>query len=322
MTAIPRVLRVPFRRRRAANPEGRMSVLDHLRELRRRVVIILLFIVAGAVLGWYLYPHTLALLEHPYCAVPAKYRVTTASGRCALIYQGVLNGITTRLKVSTISGAVFTAPFWLYQVWAFVTPGLRRKERRYTLSFIAASTLLFAAGVALAYLTLSHGLRVLLSQAGYGTQALLTVDSYIGFVTQLLVVFGAALEIPLLLVMANLAGVLPSRLLRRSQRLAIFLLFLFAAVATPSPDPFTMIAMALPLVLLFEAAVAIAIVHDRRKARREAAERADPHLEDDVASTIDPFPQRLAGGADISRHGAPPGTAQPTAQPAVWSDST
>ncbi|MBE7190284.1 twin-arginine translocase subunit TatC, partial [Jatrophihabitans endophyticus] len=217
-------------------------------------------------------------------------------------YFGVLDGFTTRLKVAVISGAVFTAPFWLYQVWAFVTPGLRKNERRYTLSFIAASTLLFAAGVSLAYLVLSKGLKVLLSQAGFGTQALLTAPQYISFVTLMLVVFGAAFEVPLLVVMANFAGVLPARVLKRSQRVAIFLIFLFAAVATPSTDPFTMCAMAIPMVLLFEAAVLVATVHDRRKARRKAEAKAarselaaaDP--DDDVPSTIDPIPQALTRG--------------------------
>ncbi len=285
-----------------------MPVMDHLRELRRRIVIILILVAIGAVVGYYLYPHTLSFLRHPYCSVPAKYRANSdgsghaTGGHCDLVYFGVLDGFTTRLKVAVISGAVFTAPFWLYQVWAFVTPGLRKNERRYTLSFIAASTLLFAAGVSLAYLVLSKGLKVLLSQAGFGTQALLTAPQYISFVTLMLVVFGAAFEVPLLVVMANFAGVLPARVLKRSQRVAIFLIFLFAAVATPSTDPFTMCAMAIPMVLLFEAAVLVATVHDRRKARRKAEAKAarselaaaDP--DDDVPSTIDPIPQALTRG--------------------------
>ena len=285
--------------RPAKNDEGRMAVMDHLRELRRRIVIILILVGIGAIAGYYLYPQTLHFLERPYCAVPRTYRATYADnhGRCTLQTLGVLDGFTTRLKVAVVTGAVFTAPLWLYQVWAFITPGLRKKERKYTLYFVVASTLLFAAGVALAYLVLARGLRVLLEQSGYGVQANLTAPEYISFVTLMLVVFGAAFELPLLVVMANFAGVLPAKVLKKSQRVSVFLIFLFAAVATPSTDPFTMCAMAIPMVLLFEAAVFIAIVHDRRKARRKAEEKAaraeDEHLEDHVASTIDPIPKAL-----------------------------
>jgi sec-independent protein translocase protein TatC len=271
-----------------------MPVLDHLRELRRRVIIIVLIIVAGGVVGWFFYGHILDVLRHPYCSVPAKYRyIANNTSNCALVYHGVLDGFTTRLKVCAIAGAVLTGPLWLYQVWAFITPGLRKNERKYTLWFIFFSTVLFAAGVSLAYVVLSKGLRFVLEQAGSGAVAQLTVSDYISFVTLMLVVFGAAFELPLLIVMANFVGVLPSRLLKKSRRIAIFLIFLFAAIATPSTDPFTMCAMAVPMAVLFEVAVQVAAVHDRRKARREAAERAEPHLDDAVPSDVDPIPRSL-----------------------------
>jgi sec-independent protein translocase protein TatC len=286
---------IPNRLHRAAkDPEGRMPVLDHLRELRRRLIVIVLVVIAGGIVGWLLYAHILEFLRHPYCSVPAKYRyVANNTDSCALVYHGVLDGFTTRLKVCAIAGAVFTGPLWLYQIWAFITPGLRRNERKYTLWFIFFSTLLFACGVSLAYVVLSKGLRFVLEQAGSGAVAQLTVSDYISFVTLMLVVFGAAFELPLIIVMANFAGALPARLLKKTRRVAIFLIFLFAAIATPSTDPFTMCAMAVPMVVLFEIAVQIAIVHDRRKARREAAERAELHLDDTVASAVDPIPRGL-----------------------------
>lgn len=288
-------------RRRRHNPEGRMSVLDHLRELRRRLIWALAFIAIGAVLGWELYPHILTFLKKPYCAVPAKYRVTagTDPNSCDLIYHGVLDGFTTRLQISVISGAVFTAPLWLYQIWAFITPGLRKNERKYTLAFIVASTLLFFAGTALAFLVLYKGIRVVLEISGPGTQAFLTVTNYISFVVLMLVVFGSAFELPLLVVMANLAGALSGKVLKKTQRIAIFLIFLFAAVATPTTDPFTMIAMAVPLVVLYEAAVLFAIVHDRRKDKRKAAKAASAQesLDDEVPSALDPIPARLDDGS-------------------------
>ena len=274
-----------------------MSVLDHLRELRRRLIWVIVFVIVGAVLGWELYPHILDFLKKPYCAVPAKYRFVSNGNpkSCDLIYHGVLDGFTTRLQISVIAGAVFTGPLWLYQIWAFVTPGLRKNERRYTIAFIVSSTVLFIAGMTLAFLVLYKGLRVVLEISGQGTQAFLTVDQYISFVTLMLVVFGAAFELPLIVVMANLAGVLSGSLLKRSQRIGVFLIFLFAAVATPTTDPFTMIAMAVPMVILFEAAVLFAVVHDKRKAKRKAAEQAVEAVGDDVASSINPIPERLDG---------------------------
>jgi len=285
MTAMIRRLR-----RRAANPDGRMSVLDHLRELRRRLIIVVLFIAAGAVVGWILYDPVLKFLEHPYCSVAAKYRYNGRDGKsCDLIYTGVLDGFTTRLKVSFIAGTVFSAPFWLHQIWGFITPGLRKNERKYTVVFIAASTLLFVAGMGLAYVVLAKGLSVLLTAAGSGTQALLTVNSYLSFVTLMMVIFGAAFELPLLVVMANLAGVLSARVLKKSQRLAVFLIFAFAAVATPSTDPFTMCAMAVPMVVLFEGAVLFAIVRERRKGRREPEQYPDDETPSQVAAIPEPI---------------------------------
>jgi sec-independent protein translocase protein TatC len=272
-----------------------MPVLDHLRELRRRVIFIVLIVAAGAIVGWIFYGSILAFLKHPYCSVPAKYRYqpSGASG-CVLTYQGVLDGFTSRLQISVIAGALITAPLWLYQIWAFITPGLRKNERKYTLIFVSASSALFVAGMSLAYVVLTKGLNVLLRAGTSQTQAILTIPKYLGFVTMMLVAFGAAFELPLLVVMANFVGVLPASLLRRSRRIAIFLIFLFAAVATPSTDPFTMCAMALPMVLLFEGAVLFAVFHDRRKARRRAAEREVTHLDDDVPSAVDALPRRLA----------------------------
>ncbi|HEY3714050.1 MAG TPA: twin-arginine translocase subunit TatC [Jatrophihabitantaceae bacterium] len=283
-------------RRKRHNPEGRMSVLDHLRELRRRLIWALIFIAIGAVAGWELYNPLIHFLKEPYCRVPAKYRYTTGSSKdCVLIYHGVLDGFTTRLKISAIAGAVFSAPLWLYQIWAFITPGLRKNERRYTIAFIIISTILFAAGMALAYLVLYKGIPLLLRYAGTNTQALLTINDYISFVTLMLVVFGAAFELPLLVVMANTAGALPASLLKRTQRIAVFLIFLFAAVATPTTDPFTMCAMAVPMTVLFEAAVLFAVVHDKRKAKRKAEAKANAVEDDDLdaPSRIDPIPRPI-----------------------------
>jgi len=272
-----------------------MSVLDHLRELRRRLILVMIIVALGAVVGWLIYNPLLDILKHPYCNIPYQHRLgaqNQSSSQCKLQFRAPLDGFTIRLKVSVIAGAVLTAPLWLYQLWAFVTPGLRKNERRWTISFVASSSALFALGMALAYFTLYKGLNVLVTQAGNGTQAALDVSSYISFVVLMLVIFGASFELPLLIIMLNAVRVLPYRLLRRGQRLGIFLVFLFAAVATPSTDPFTMIAMAVPMVVLFELAVLWCFLHDRRRARRQLAAQQEM-LPDDVPSAVDPLPERL-----------------------------
>jgi sec-independent protein translocase protein TatC len=289
------------------NPEGRMSVIDHLKELRRRLFIVMILIGLGAVLGWLVYNPLLEILKEPYCRIPFEHRLgaqNQSQAQCKLQFRDPLGGFTVRLKVSVVAGAMLTSPLWLYQLWAFVTPGLRRNEKRWTVAFVGISTLLFAAGMALAYATLSKGLQVLIVSAGSGTQAALDITSYISFVILMLVIFGASFELPLLIVMLNLVRVLPFSVLKRGQRIGIFLIFVFAAVATPSTDPFTMVAMAIPMCLLFEASVLFAFVNDRRRARRQAAEEA-AQLPDDVASVVDPIPERLddRSGASSSERG-------------------
>ena len=278
-----------------------MSVLDHLRELRRRLIIIFLIIATGAVLGWVFYNTIIEILKHPYCRIDYHHRLgaqNQSKSQCNLQFRAPLDGFILRLKVSFIAGAVLTAPLWLHQIWAFVTPGLRRNERRWTIAFVVSSTLLFVAGMALAYVTLAKSLDVLIVSAGSGVQASLDVTQYISFVILMLVIFGASFELPLLIVMLNLVRVLPYKVLKRGQRLGIFLIFVFAAMATPSTDPFTMIGMALPMCILFELAVLWTFLHDRRRDRRAAAEQAN-ELPDDVPSAVDPLPEQLpADSAD------------------------
>jgi sec-independent protein translocase protein TatC len=286
------------------DPEGRMSVIDHLRELRNRLIKIVIIIGLGSIVGYVFYDQILAFLKHPYCELPYQRRFPgLKSQECTLAFTGPLDGFTTRLKVSVIAGAILVAPFWLYQVWAYVTPGLHKHERRYAITFVSVATVLFAGGMSLAYVTLQKGLDVLIGSAGSGVQALLTINSYLSFVTLMLLVFGAAFELPLLIVMMNRVGVLPYALLQRSQRVAIFLIFVFTAVATPSGDPFTMTALAVPMCVLFEVAVVFAKVHDSRKAKRIAREHAEDHLEDNIPSRIEAVAPALtpaAGGPDDS----------------------
>jgi sec-independent protein translocase protein TatC len=187
---------------------------------------------------------------------------------------------------------VLSAPFWLYQLWAFITPGLKRTEKRYGVGFVAVSTLLFAAGAVLAYISLSKGLQLLLGLAGDGVVVALTAQDYIGFVLSLLVAFGVSFEVPLIAVALNLVGVLPYTVLARSRRWIFFLTIVFSAFITPTQDPFTMLLMAGPMILLFEGAIQIARVVDKRRARREAIEGFHD-LSDDEASPLDARPSAL-----------------------------
>jgi len=271
-----------------------MPLREHLIELRSRLIKALLFIALGMIAGWLFYPHILDVLKEPYCALPPDRRFPPdrVPGECQLLFTGPLDGFMLRFKVAGIAGAVLSAPLWLYQLWAFVTPGLRRNERRWTVVFVLGSTLLFAAGTVLSYLTISKALNLLVNIAGQGTVAAIEVTRYLGFVTTMLLVFGVSFELPLVIVLLNLVGILSFRRLLRWQRMAIFLIFVFAALATPSQDPISMCMLAIPMSLLFEGAVLVAWIHDRRKERREAAESFHD-LPDDVASPLDPSPGPL-----------------------------
>jgi sec-independent protein translocase protein TatC len=271
-----------------------MTLIAHLRELRNRVAKALLAILVATAVAFWWYEHGLGeFIRAPYCGLPANLRYGgNAAGGCGLLITDVFGGVFIRLKVSFLAGVVLSAPIWLYQVWAFITPGLKRNEKRYGLSFVAASTILFGLGAVLAYISLSAGLRVLLGLAGDGTIVALTAQDYIGFVLSILVAFGVSFELPLLAVALNLVGILSYETMSKSRRWLFFLTIVFAAFITPTQDPFTMCLMALPMIALFELAIQIARVVDKRRARRDAVEHFHD-LADDEASPLDTRPSVL-----------------------------
>jgi sec-independent protein translocase protein TatC len=281
-----------------------MTLIAHLRELRNRIAKALLAILVATAVAFWWYEHGLGtFIRAPYCGLPANLRYGgNAGGGCGLLITDVFGGVFIRLKVSFLAGVVLSAPVWLYQVWAFITPGLKRNEKRYGLTFVGASTALFALGAVLAYYSLSAGLRVLLGLAGDGTIVALTATDYIGFVLSILVAFGVSFELPLLAVALNLVGILSYDAMSRSRRWLFFLTIVFAAFITPTQDPFTMCLMALPMIVLFELAIQIARVVDKRRARRAAAEHFHD-LDDDEASPLDARPSVLdeAPALDESR---------------------
>jgi sec-independent protein translocase protein TatC len=267
-------------------PDGRMSLGDHIRELRSRLLKSAVAITATGTLSFIFFNQIWKVLRHPYCQVHQKHGLQTVNGCGQLVFTSVFDPILWHFKVALIGGLVLASPVWLYQLWAFVTPGLQRKERRYALAFVGCAVPLFLAGATLAYFVMSKGLQLLLNFAPAGTTSLISIDHYLSYALAMLSIFGLAFDLPLLVVMLNLVGVLSYARLKKSRRISIFLVFVFTAVATPSGDPFTMLALGVPLVLLLEIATQIARVHDARKAKAEAASGlAD--LPDDEASPLD-----------------------------------
>ncbi|TVT44141.1 twin-arginine translocase subunit TatC [Amycolatopsis rhizosphaerae] len=279
-----------------------MTLIEHIYEFRRRLGYALLALLAGGIFGFIWFQTRLGpieslgqLMNSPYCGIPADRLLPGTigpDGSCRLLQTAPFEGIMIQLKVGLAAGAVVTSPLWLYQIWAFIAPGLYSKERRYALTFVGFASILFAGGALLAYLLVPHAFQMLMNFGGDFFTTALTADKYISFVLSLLVIFGVSFELPLLVVMLNFAGVLKYAQLKKWRRGIIFLLFVFAAFATPGSDPFSMIGLAGALTVLFEIAIQIARVHDRRKEAKRVDEGwAD--LPDDQPAPFQYEPSRV-----------------------------
>jgi sec-independent protein translocase protein TatC len=269
-------------RRRPKDPEGRMPLREHLRELRNRLLRAGLAIVLGAVIGWFLYPPVFEALMRPIYEIAHAHPDRFVS----VNFAQVSSPFNLQLKLSFYIGFVISSPIWLYQLWAFIVPGLTRREKRYSLGFVAVAVPLFVTGLGLAWLVLPNAVRFLTEFTPKGGSNIIVADDYLTFVLRIMLAFGLAFVTPLLLVALNLVGVLSARALAKGWRVAVFLCFLFAAIASPTPDAGSMLALAFPMVALYMIAVGIAVLNDRRKARRAAAEGWGD-LADDEASPLD-----------------------------------
>jgi sec-independent protein translocase protein TatC len=236
--------------RTRTSPDGRMTVVEHLAELRQRLIISLIAVALGGVICFVFAPQIINFLIQ-------FYKDSTADTPNKLIFTEPLDAFATRLKIATYGGIVLAMPVWLWELWRFITPGLNPTEKRYAIPFIFASIFLFACGAAVAFLTLQPALNFLLKIGGSDLQPLLTADKYISLVALMVVAFGISFEFPVVLVFLLIARVITPAQLSHWRRWAIVLIVTFAAVITPSQDPYSLFAMAIPMYLFYEASILI-----------------------------------------------------------------
>lgn len=241
------------------DPEGTMSLVEHLEELRRRLVISVVAIAVGSVVGWILYDAVIELLLEPYCdywvTVPPENRPTDS---CSLFFMGAVDPVLIKLKVVVFLGLFIALPVVLWELWAFIVPGLTQREKRLAVPFVASSVILFALGAYLAYATLPRALSFLLGFAGSEFAPLLTGDRFLSFVMLVALAFGLSFEFPIVLIFLTVVGVISTQMLRDWRRWVYLGISIFAAFITPSADPYTMLAMMLPMMLFYEAAIIVA----------------------------------------------------------------
>ena len=258
--------------------DGRMSLGDHLRELRRRSFIAAVAIAAGSVIGWLEYDRLFTAIMAPLRKVAAERH-----GLVNINFGGITQPFTVQLQVAFFIGVIVASPVWLYQVWGFIVPGLTKREKRTSIAFIVAAVPLFLLGCFLAALAVPRAVEVLLGFTPKGAANLPDAALYLNFVMRFILAFGLAFLLPVFLVGLNVAHVLPARIMLKGWRIAVILIFVFAAMMTPTPDAWTMLALAFPMVGLFYAAVGISTILDRRRVRREPEWTKVP---DDEASSL------------------------------------
>ncbi len=258
---------LPFTTKRKSRPSpDNMTLGEHLGELRRRIIICVMAFVVAATVAVFAYEPILHFLLRPLCSVDASTlhsNRTSASlliasnGTCNLFVTSPLDGLSLRVKIALFGGLVLASPVILYQVWRFVTPGLKATERRYAIPFVLSAFVLFLMGAATAYITLPHALGWLKSVGGPNLQAIYDPIPYLGLILLMMTIFGLTFEFPVVLVSLELARVVtPARLLR-SWRWAVIIIVVVAAVFTPSSDPFSMFALAIPLVVFYFLSIGI-----------------------------------------------------------------
>ncbi|NBN91621.1 MAG: twin-arginine translocase subunit TatC [Actinobacteria bacterium] len=275
----------------AARERGTMPLLDHLRELRKRIIRAAFFIFIFSILGFVYYNQIITTLAEPVCDL--KLAQSSGSNNCgSLFISGVLGPLNLQVKVAFLTGVIVSAPFWLYQLWAFIAPALHRKEKRKSVLFIIAATPFFTLGASLAYYILPIAIRVLFGFTPDSLNNLVRFDDYLSFVLRIILIFGLAFELPVFLVSLNLIGVLSGRGILKPWRFAIFGITVFVAAFSPTADPLSMAALALPLIIFYFGAGGIALLVDRKRDKKSQQIGDNQAADIDQASPIDePLPE-------------------------------
>lgn len=263
------------KKKRPKNSEGRMSLKEHLVEARNRLFKALIALALCTIAGFFLYEQLLEILIAP---------VNMAGG--TITYTAVMSPFDIMIKVALFVGFVISSPIWIYQIWAFIVPGLKKKEKRLSLTFAAIAVPLFLFGVAMAYYVMPFALSFFSSLTTESSDLLVNIDGYLSFVIRLLLAFGIAMLVPVLMVGLNMIGILPSKIILKNWRITVFLIALVAAMAAPGGDAITMFALAGPLFLTFAAATLFCYLNDKKRAKKQLAADAEN--------------ERLASGAPTS----------------------
>ncbi|MCX6478444.1 MAG: twin-arginine translocase subunit TatC [Micrococcales bacterium] len=257
---------------RNKNPDAKMSLSGHLKELRNRLFWSALFIIGGSVAGWFMFDFVFSELQRPIVELASK-----PGSNVTINFPTVVSALDVRWQVSIFLGILMSAPVWLYNLWAFITPGLKKREKRYTIGFVFASVPLFIGGTALAWSSLPTFVVVLVGFTPEGAANVINASEYILFTIRILLVFGLAFVLPVALVMLNFAGVITAENIIKSWRMAVFISAVVGAIATPVAEPTAMFLLMVPLLFLYFLAAGIAFLHDKRVARKLAAlELANP----------------------------------------------
>ena len=244
-----------------------MPLLDHLREVRKRIMRSTFAILLFAILGWYFYNDIIVQLASPVCDLREAQR--TGNEYCGSLYiSGVLGPLNLQIKVALLAGIISSAPLWLYQLWAFIAPGLHRKEKRNSIFFIIAASPFFAAGAFLGYSILPAAVRVLFGFTPDALNNLIKFDDYLDFVLRIILLFGLAFELPVFLISLNLIGFLSGKTILKPWRIWVFSIVLFTAAFTPTADPLTMAFLAVPLIALYFASGLFALLNDKRRDKK------------------------------------------------------
>jgi sec-independent protein translocase protein TatC len=268
-----------LRSKQQGNPEGRMPLMDHLRELRNRVVKAALAIIVGMIIALCFSSPTIHWIMRPFCDATINGKTGCSGFGDQLTVTGIFDPLSLRIKLAFYIALVGTCPVWLYQLWAFIAPGLYKREKKWAYLFTGTAVPLFVAGAVLAYLVMSRGLHYLLGLTPGNVAALPSFDTYLGYFTGMIVGFGIVFELPLVIIMLNMAGILTHERFRKWRRLLIFGVFLISGIVNPSPDPGTMLILGGVAVALVEIAEIFVYFNDKRRAKRNPyADLADNEL--------------------------------------------